>query len=82
MKPAPQKEKPAFCRENERLTGEFRRAVYEYLNTLSIQVTLILTPEAVDLERIPVLDAGLEQARQRKDAAKRAVVEHRRSHGC
>ena len=82
MKPAAQKEKPAFCPEKQRLTSEFRCAAYEYLNTLSIQVTLVLTPEALDLERIPVVDAGLEQARQRKDAAKQAVVEHRRSHGC
>ena len=67
---------PAFCRANKRLVDEYVVAVSMYLRANSdLLITLI---RGEDFQH----DDEIEAARKVKDGAKRAIMEHRRLHGC
>ena len=67
---------PAFCAEKQRLMEEFTLAVSEYLHAESQHMRAVASGNGLDCE--PEISA----AAKRKNAAKRAILRHRREHGC
>ena len=67
---------PIFCADRQWLIAEFTAAASEHLQLLSEQL------KSVALGHGFGLDPEIAAARQRKDEAKCAVLEHQSKHGC
>ena len=68
--------KCSICREKERLTGAFLRAVQEVMALDTWKLAAVASGAVEDL------DVEIEQARWRRDTARRAYRYHQRVHGC
>jgi hypothetical protein len=66
----------AYCAEKQRLMAKFAVAASQYLQALSDQIKSVSRGNGFGFE--PEIKA----ARQRKDAAKRAILKHESLHGC
>jgi hypothetical protein len=67
---------PPLCAERQRLLKEFMIAVQEQNNLQTDQIKALIDGEGFNLER------EIADARERRDQAKYAVMEHEESHGC
>ena len=65
-----------YCQEKKRLLDEFTAGVSEYLRMESAQITALVRGEDVPFA------VELEAARKMKEAAKQAIREHQKRHGC
>jgi len=68
--------KPHFCAEKQCLIEAFTHAVSEYLRAQSAQSLSVTDGRDFQFE------AEIVEARNRKEAAKRAVLAHQRENGC
>ena len=75
---AQEKHKTAICAEKQRLSEAFLGAVQQ-VNTLQSKNFDALTSSGAGMERF---DLAFQQARKRRDEAKRAYERHLREHGC
>jgi len=67
---------PAFCQRQQELLLAFSQAVAEYHRIHSAHVAAVLKGDP------DLLEAELKATNRRRNQAKDAVVDHRRTHGC
>jgi len=72
------KSQPAICPEKRRLSDAFLCAVQEITKLQSKNFDAVTSGSGAD----EGFDRAIEQARQRRDEAKRAYERHLRQHGC
>ena len=68
--------KPSFCAEKQRLVEAFTTTVNVYLRMQAAQAQAVI--DGLGFE----FDAEIHHAHKQKDAARLAIVEHQRKHGC
>ena len=67
---------PHFCRHRQQLLEQFISAVHEHINLQNAQLAALIQGKGFSLEQ------EIGEARERRDQAKYAVLEHDELHAC
>ena len=75
---------PAFCGEKQRLVEEYVRTASNFMRVESAQIAALIDgrSELLSDGQALMFEAEHEEARRIKDAAKQAIFDHQRQHGC